>query len=72
MEVDGQEDSEIPSAKDCLDMCETFAEFTETDKAMAMFFLQDHSWNLEVSILRLKSLQWYPEGWDSIGCFSVF
>ncbi len=49
------EESGLPSADECLQLCKTFADFTETDNALAMMFLQQHSWNLEVCPLCLKS-----------------
>uniref|UniRef100_A0A0X3PLD9 Tyrosyl-DNA phosphodiesterase 2 n=2 Tax=Schistocephalus solidus TaxID=70667 RepID=A0A0X3PLD9_SCHSO len=40
----------LPPANECMKLCETFAEFTETDKALAMMYLQQTSWNLELAL----------------------
>ncbi len=51
MDVDDEGDTRgLPSADQCMKLCESFVEFTETDKAMAMMFLQDNDWNLEVAV----------------------
>ncbi len=51
MDVDDEGDiCGLPSADQCMKLCESFVEFTETDKAMAMMFLQDNDWNLEVAV----------------------
>ncbi len=44
---DEEEDVEISSA-DCLKRCQEFAQVTNTDTALAMFYLQDVKWDLEV------------------------
>ncbi|XP_062596386.1 tyrosyl-DNA phosphodiesterase 2-like [Saccostrea cucullata] len=44
------EDENIPSAADCERRCQSFADITGTDTALAMFYLQDRNWNVEVSV----------------------
>ena len=51
----GDSDSEVderdlPSAAECEQRCQRFAEVTGTDTALAMFFLQDRQWSVEVSM----------------------
>nr|VZI02021.1 unnamed protein product [Spirometra erinaceieuropaei] len=51
--VDEEENGDgnpLPPADECMKLCETFAEFTETDKALAMMYLQQTSWNLELAL----------------------
>ena len=43
-----QNEEPIPSGPECLSRCAQFAEITSTDKALAMFYLQDTNWNLQV------------------------
>ncbi len=51
MDVDDEGDTRgLPSADQCMKLCESFVEFTETDKAIAMMFLQDNDWTLEVAV----------------------
>ncbi|VDN16218.1 unnamed protein product [Dibothriocephalus latus] len=45
-----EDDDSLPTANECMKLCETFAEFTETDKALAMMYLQQASWNLELAL----------------------
>ncbi|VDD79721.1 unnamed protein product [Mesocestoides corti] len=53
MNTDSQEGvHDLPSADECMRLCATFIEFTETDKALAMLFLQNNSWDLEVILRR--------------------
>lgn len=40
--------SNKPSGAECLARCKEFAKVTNTDTALAMFYLQDNDWNLEV------------------------
>ena len=42
--------SEVPSAAECQARVEQFAQITETDEALAQFYLQDRNWNVEASI----------------------
>ena len=44
----GEQDASLPSAAECDRRCKEFAEVTGTDTALAMFFLQDRQWLLEV------------------------
>jgi tyrosyl-DNA phosphodiesterase 2 len=48
-EEDKEEEEELNSAE-CLLKCEKFAYNTGTDKALAMFYLQDRNWNLEEAL----------------------
>lgn len=53
-------DSEVenvstPSGAECLHRCKEFASITQTDTAVAMFYLQDVEWNLEVNLVFLKN-----------------
>lgn len=41
-------DENLPSASECEERCQRFAEVTGTDTALAMFYLQDREWNLDV------------------------
>ena len=43
-----EDDANLPSAAECDRRCKEFAEITGTDTALAMFFLQDRQWSLEV------------------------
>jgi len=43
-------DANLPSAAECDRRCKEFAEVTRTDTALAMFFLQERQWSLEVRI----------------------
>ena len=42
-------ESTIPSRDECETRCQKFAEITGTDSAMALFFLQDRKWDLDVT-----------------------
>jgi len=42
------EDANLPPAAECDRRCKEFAEVTGTDTALAMLFLQDRQWSLEV------------------------
>ena len=44
------QDQDLPSAAECEERCQRFAEVTGTDTALAMFFLQDRQWNLDVRV----------------------
>lgn len=46
------EDENLPSAAECEKRCQSFADITGTDTALAMFYLQDRNWNVEVSLLQ--------------------
>ncbi|XP_076437917.1 tyrosyl-DNA phosphodiesterase 2-like [Babylonia areolata] len=41
---------DLPSAAECEQRCQRFAEVTGTDTALAMFFLQDRQWNLDQAL----------------------
>ena len=42
--------SNKPNGAECLARCKEFAKVTNTDTALAMFYLQDNDWNLEVCL----------------------
>ena len=42
------DDSSLPSAAECDARSKQFAAVTGTDTALAMFYLQDRKWDLEV------------------------
>lgn len=46
------EDENLPSAAECEKRCQSFADITGTDTALAMFYLQDRNWNVEVRLLQ--------------------
>ncbi|KAL5965792.1 Tyrosyl-DNA phosphodiesterase 2 [Taenia solium] len=50
MDVDNSDD--LPSEKECLNLCESFSHLTNTNNALAMMFLQQASWDLEEAIQR--------------------
>lgn len=60
------EDENLPSAAECEKRCQSFADITGTDTALAMFYLQDRNWNVEVSLLQnfSKSLIGYGSDHD--------
>ena len=45
---DTDSDEDIPDVKTCDERCQLFAQITGTDTALAMFYLQDRKWDLEV------------------------
>ena len=45
---DSVDESKIPSRDECERRCQNFAEITGTDSALAMFYLQDREWDLDV------------------------
>jgi tyrosyl-DNA phosphodiesterase 2 len=45
---DENDDANLPSAAECDRRCKEFAAITSTDTALAMFYLQDRDWSLEV------------------------
>jgi len=47
------DDADLPPAAECDRRCKEFAEITGTDTALAMFFLQDRQWSLEVSMVHI-------------------
>lgn len=54
MEVD---EDDLPSADECQRRSVEFAKITQTDTALAMMFLQDTAWDLQVSGLFMISLK---------------
>lgn len=44
------EDENLPSAAECEKRCQSFADITGTDTALAMFYLQDRNWNVEIAV----------------------
>lgn len=46
---DDEDTSNLPSGAECLKRSKEFAEVTGTDTALAMFYLQDTKWDLEVT-----------------------
>lgn len=50
---ESSEDENLPSAAECGKRCQLFADLTGTDTALAMFYLQDRNWIVEV----LKSIK---------------
>ena len=49
------DDSNIPSAAECEARCQQFAAVTGTDTALAMFYLQDREWDVEVNVVSVYS-----------------
>jgi len=47
---DDDSDVDLPSAIECDRRCKEFAGITCTDTALAMFYLQERDWSVEVSI----------------------
>ena len=43
------DDSQRPSGAECLARCKQFASVTNTDNALAMFYLQENDWDVEVT-----------------------
>ena len=67
--IESDED-ETPNGAECLSRCKQFAEITGTDKALAMFFLQDTNWNLEKS-LNAFFAQTKPNNSKIVTCIDV-
>lgn len=44
------EDDDIPSRDECEKRCQAFKTMTDTDTALAMFYLQERKWDLESSV----------------------
>ena len=42
------DESKLPSPEECEKRCQEFAAITGTDTALAMFYLQDRDWSLDV------------------------
>lgn len=40
-------DDDIPDVQTCDRLCKDFASITNTDSALAQFYLQDRKWDLE-------------------------
>ena len=47
-ETAGYCSTEKPSGAECLSRCKEFASITGTDSALAMFYLQNLNWDLQV------------------------
>ena len=47
-ESDEEKNENQPNGVECLKRCKEFASITGTDNALAMFYLQDTKWDLEV------------------------
>jgi len=45
---DSDDEANLPSAAECERRCQEFATITCTDSALAMFYLQDQEWIVEV------------------------
>lgn len=48
--MDEDEEANLPKSEECLRRCETFASITNTNNALAMMFLQNRDWDLQVKI----------------------
>ncbi|CAG5119543.1 unnamed protein product, partial [Candidula unifasciata] len=46
-DTEPEDDPNLPSRDECEARCQTFAEITGTDTALAMFYLQDREWNVD-------------------------
>ena len=46
---DSSDEGYVPPREVCEARCQEFATITGTDSALAMFFLQDRDWDLDVS-----------------------
>ncbi|XP_067667027.1 tyrosyl-DNA phosphodiesterase 2-like [Haliotis asinina] len=44
------DEKNIPPREECEERCQMFAQVTGTDTALAMFYLQDREWNLEMAL----------------------
>jgi len=49
---DEDDDENLPSGAECMKRCKEFASITETDTALAMFYLQNNKWDLEVLFMK--------------------
>ena len=47
-EYEDDDEENLPSGNECLQRCKEFATVTGTDSALAMFYLQDSKWDLQV------------------------
>ena len=50
MSGSGSDDDDIPAREECEKRCQEFAQITGTDTALAMFYLQDRSWDIQVYV----------------------
>ena len=57
-----EDESNLPNAETCESLCREFAAVTNTDSALAMFFLQNRKWDLQVSpiVFTTAALQHFP------------
>lgn len=51
---DSESEENIPSKEECEERCQQFAVVTGTDTALAMFYLQDRDWDVDVRHILLK------------------
>ncbi|CAG2113095.1 unnamed protein product [Medioppia subpectinata] len=47
---DGDDGEDVPSVEICQQLVEEFVRLTETDEALAQFYLQDRRWDLQLSV----------------------
>ncbi|GAB1609208.1 tyrosyl-DNA phosphodiesterase 2-like [Argonauta hians] len=45
-----EDESQLPSASECKERCDAFVKLTETNSALAMFYLQNCSWDLQCAV----------------------
>ncbi|XP_029650669.1 tyrosyl-DNA phosphodiesterase 2 [Octopus sinensis] len=45
-----EDESQLPSGAECKERCDEFVKLTGTDSAMAMFYLQNCSWDLQCAV----------------------
>lgn len=50
LEMSTTDESDLPSAQECQKRVEQFAEVTNTDEALAQFYLQERQWNLDTAL----------------------
>ncbi|VDO13624.1 unnamed protein product [Rodentolepis nana] len=48
--MDNDDEANLPNAEECLRRCETFASITNTNNALAMMFLQNRDWDLQLAL----------------------
>ncbi|CAF0776626.1 unnamed protein product [Didymodactylos carnosus] len=50
VDEEDEEDSECPDSSVCLRLCKDFVTATETDRALAMMFLQQNKWQIDAAV----------------------
>lgn len=50
LDTSDPDNEDLPPAEECEKRCQEFASITGTDTALAMFYLQDRDWSLDVRI----------------------